>query len=349
MDTYAANWRLWQQFRLACSKPDYLTAGDADAVDALVTYVGYMYTNRSNKLKTINCKLAAINHYHKMHFGKGLPMEHPWVVAAKKGVARSQGDDNGNVKAERLPLQWHMIEAGRQHCLRWQHGERCDHLGQVLWCGIALSYLLLARVSELFADSKSGLVHKEAGLLRSDLAFYNSIDTQLPWTQRSNATHVEIRFRASKGDQQRRGAVITRSGATLQVLLQLLQLEPALSMDSPLMAYSVLSSSKHSTTRVATSKMATTCLRHMVKSIGMRTSSELFSMHSGRIGGATALAAAGLSDSAIMAAGRWKSDAYQVYPRASRQEASNISAALTSKQSSGIRTPGTGTSWWHLD
>lgn len=179
LDTYAANWHLWQQFRVDCNKPAYLTDGDEDAVDALVTYIAYMFTSRSNKLQTINNKLAAVNYHHKLRFGKGLPTDHPWVVAAKKGVERSQGNNGGNVKAARLPLQWDMLVSGREHCSGWQHDEHCDHLGQVLWAGIALSYLLLTRVSELFADNKSKLVHKESGLLRSDLAFFDSSDEQL--------------------------------------------------------------------------------------------------------------------------------------------------------------------------
>ena len=53
-----------------------------------------------------------------------------------------------------------------------------------------------------------------------------------------------------------------------------------------------------------------------------------YALHSGRIGAATALAALGHTDSAIMAAGRWASTAFMVYVRPSIDESERVSAAL---------------------
>ena len=39
-----------------------------------------------------------------------------------------------------------------------------------------------------------------------------------------------------------------------------------------------------------------------------------YSLHSGRIGGATRLAAGGVSIMKIQLQGRWKSDAFRIYP-----------------------------------
>jgi hypothetical protein len=78
----------------------------------------------------------------------------------------------------------------------------------VIWCGLALSYLVLARTSELFADDKSKMVHTDFGLLRSDISFFDGQEQQLQWENRAQAVTVEVRFRGSKADQQRHGAVV---------------------------------------------------------------------------------------------------------------------------------------------
>jgi hypothetical protein len=81
--------------------------------------------------------------------------------------------------------------------------------------------------------------------------------------------------------------------------------------------------------KTVTSKLATSYLRYMVSAAGQSARATNYTLHSGRIGGATALAAAGVADSAIMAAGRWKSDAYSRYIRPTRQGAAVAAKALT--------------------
>ena len=77
-----------------------------------------------------------------------------------------------------------------------------------------------------------------------------------------------------------------------------------------------------------TRKEATSVLRSMVKGLGANFQPASYALHSGRIGGATALAAAGLTDAAIMAAGRWKSDDFMVHVRPNQGDRRTIAAAL---------------------
>ena len=65
--------------------------------------------------------------------------------------------------------------------------------------------------------------------------------------------------------------------------------------------------------------------------------------HAMRVGGATTLAAAGMSGRAIKLAGRWRSDAYLVYIRETHQNKSRedfdaITAALAQQRCLGIDT-----------
>ena len=73
-------------------------------------------------------------------------------------------------------------------------------------------------------------------------------------------------------------------------------------------------------------------VRRMVKLLMARLGLDpaLFGAHSLRIGGATAGLAAGLSAPALRAAGRWSSDIYLLYTRASRQAVQQISVVIGS-------------------
>ena len=207
-----------------------------------------------------------------------------------------------------------------------KHGKQFvagTHDGYVAWLGLVLSYLLLARASELFSYDDGG-VHAEFCLLRSDLTFFDEHGRVLPWHLRDSAVEVEVNFRASKADQQRRGAKVRQRGLCLDVIRQLIRVAPGLPMNSPLVT--------NKTGKTVTRRKGTTVLRQMVKALGDQSDAQQYALHSGRIGGATALAAAGLSDAAIMAAGRWKSLAFMVYVRPNSGDSRAVAAALTTMQ-----------------
>ena len=200
-----------------------------------------------------------------------------------------------------------------------------------MWLGLALSYFLLCRASELWAYA-DGKVHPEFCLTRSCLTFYLG-DAPVAFESRSIANSVGVRFVASKTDQKRAGCTITRTRVVVtgtagngpvgafEALLELLDVHPQLSSESPL------------TTRLTsqgwkpfTRTEAVAALRLMVGSSGRDPAQ--YALHSGRIGGATQLAAQGVSELQIQRAGRWKSRAFMTYVRDAGEGADIVSAAL---------------------
>lgn len=86
--------------------------------------------------------LTAIKYFHKMFAGWELPTSHCMVVAVGKGIDRAHG--KSDVKPTvRKPLNWKILEQGRG--LLFAMGTE----GKVTWLGLALSYFLLCRASEL--------------------------------------------------------------------------------------------------------------------------------------------------------------------------------------------------------
>ena len=143
-------------------------------------------------------------------------------------------------------------------------------------------------------------------------------------------------FRPSKSDNKRLGAIVTRTRVTvgsqktrneksygaLAIILDLLDFYPELSGSAPLMQTRTANGWK-----VITRTVATKALRRMVSSLGRDPMQ--YALHSGRIGGATQLAAQGASDIQIQTAGRWKSLAFMGYAEAGGEGADFVSEVLT--------------------
>ena len=101
---------------------------------------------------------------------------------------------------------------------------------------------------------------------------------------------------------------------------------------------------------------ATQCLRDGIASVGERWREkgrgagailipEEFALHSGRIGGATRLAARGVPEAVIKKEGRWWSDSFMVYVRANMEDPVWVSEVLEHGAWEFERQPGQGTRW----
>ena len=113
-----------------------------------------------------------------------------------------------------------------------------------------------------------------------------------------------------------------KNNGALEILLDLLDIYPELDGSAPLMQ---LQSATEST--VATRTMATKSSRRLVGSLGR--DAVQYVLHSGRIRGATQLAAQGASDIQIQRAGGLKSLAFVVYVRAGGEGAELVLEVLT--------------------
>ena len=191
----------------------------------------------------------------------------------------------------------------------------------VLWIGFCLSYFLFCRASELWAYDKTGLIHADYCLLWSDVQWKLNGHVITDWRQ---ADAVTVKFRASKSDQQRRGASIDKSDYTVQ-LLQCLKEHVPTGLTGPLMSYR----NTQSTIATLHRDEATAALRRMISSIHSQYPASEYALHSGRIGAATQMASQGVSDQLICAAGRWKqASSFTPYIRPNQGDAQTVSAAL---------------------
>ena len=209
------------------------------------------------------------------------------IAAAGKEIERFRGMSGKNAHV-RLPLTWSILAHEYLTVTSSQEG------GDVMWLGLALSYFLLCRASELFAYA-NGLVHPDFCLTRDCLTFFRG-DVQVNIEDRARADSVKVLLVASKTDQNREGCTTTRvrmaEGARVgktpvgafETLVEVLDAHPQLPGGAPLTTKRTASGWK-----VITRTEAVVALRMMAASAGKNPAQ--FALHSGRIGGATKLAA----------------------------------------------------------
>ncbi|CAM9989498.1 unnamed protein product [Pylaiella littoralis] len=135
-----------------------------------------------------------------MHIGWELPTSHFRVVAVGKAIDRVHARSKPKTH-KRNPLTVPLLVAGGKSA-------RTETFRLVTWMGIALSYFLLCRASELWAYD-DGLVHADFCLRRGTFVFFKGV-YKLAWDVRRQADRVEVTFNVSESDQKRQGAVVTR-------------------------------------------------------------------------------------------------------------------------------------------
>lgn len=186
----------------------------------------------------------------------------------------------------------------------------------------------LCRASEIYAAS-NGKVHKEFGLTRGNVRFFMEDSVVASPCLWRFADRVKVRFRVSKGNHDE--AVVSRVKTTsgqariewdwkgpkssvggqpgvggFEVMLELMRAHCELDANAPIATFA-----DGFRWRVWTEREATAALRAVIECQGLEPSE--YALHSGRIGGATRLAAMGLSTYDFQQQGRWKSNAVGMY------------------------------------
>lgn len=247
----------------------------------------FYVTSVANRLayQSIKTYLAGIQ-YHSVRLGTPTNIANmSQLYYLLRGVRRTQG------RSHSRPPRSPVTTANLQQLLLFiQTQDISSHDKRLLWAAITVAFFGLLRVSE-YTSGHTTTYNRTNTLLRTDINFS------------PNFTHVAIVLRSSKTDPFRNGCCI-RVGATANTLCPVSALWNFVRQSGynsgPLFTYS--DGSYLSRSRL--SSLLTACF-----------SDKNLNTHSLRIGGASAMATAGLPDSSIMVMGRWSSNAYQRYLR----------------------------------
>jgi len=193
-----------------------------------------------NQSQTVRGYLAAIKCFRKMFGGWDLPTSHRMVTAVGKGIDRAHGKSEVRPKV-RKPLSWDLLTKGRRSVVEVE----IQRVGNLERSRVVVPPIVQSLGNWAFGN---GLVHPDFCLTRRDLVFFAGA-SQLAWDDRRVADRVQVTFRASKSDNKRLGAIVTKTRVTvggekarneksygaLEIILDLPDLYPELSRSAPLM------------------------------------------------------------------------------------------------------------------
>ena len=154
-----------------------------DVINALTEFMAMRGFVHKNQQTTVRGYLAAIKYFHKVYVGWDLPTTHGMIQAVGKGIDRAHASIHVKPHTRR-PLTWPLLKQGRQLII-----EEPEY-GHVMWLGLALSYFLLCRVSELWAYP-DGKAHPEFCLTRDCIQFFRG-EIPLDFANRTFANQVKI-------------------------------------------------------------------------------------------------------------------------------------------------------------
>ena len=121
--------------------------GEMELAAELAEFMGYFCAGKGNKDTTIAGKLVAISFYHEQFVGLSMPLGNPLIISVKQGINRAHVE-KGTQQRVRTPLTWGILTRIQDSVPSWKVG------GRVTWIGLALSYFLTLRASELFAGEE---------------------------------------------------------------------------------------------------------------------------------------------------------------------------------------------------
>ena len=243
----------------------------------------------------------------------------------------------------RRPLTWEMIRVMEESIGAWGAG------GKIVWIGLALTYQLLLRASELFAE-EGGKVQQVQFLRRGDVAFFEK-GVQMGPGRREATDTVEIRSKGRKGDQGRKGAVAVRTqgfggvggGPERNIVDLMVELVGYYGKPVPGGENAPLTTYRGGGRwKVWRKGQATSCLSSGLERVGRKLKEQVreavgelvpeeIALHSGRIGGATRLAEMGAQPWVIQREGRWALQAFMGCVRSNMEDPFWVSSILVGR------------------
>jgi len=251
---------------------------------------------------TVQVYLSAVRNLHLEHGYSDPCLEAPMLRRVLKGIARTHG--SGAV-APRLPVTLPVLRKLLQAC--------------------KVTSLLNARDRVMV---RSAMLTAFFGFLRCSEFTGDHIRT---YHVALSPSHLKIHLTTSKTDPAGRGVDIVIGAAEPSVCPVAAMRQYLTSSQRPPTSYLY----EYSNGQRLTRERFTAIVRNLLASCGESNCSQ-YASHSFRIGAATTAAAAGVPESTIRAAGRWKSDACLIYIRTPDRAKAAVAAQMCSSDLAGL-------------
>ena len=141
---YWSQWKTWCRLRALERKGPWLVEGDGvdAAVKELTKFMALRCFTFKKQSQIVRGYLAAVSIFTKCSEDGNCPLHTAMVTAVGKGIDRAHGKSEVRPKV-RKPLSWDLLTKGRRSVAE------VETEGWVIWSGLALSFHLLCRASEI--------------------------------------------------------------------------------------------------------------------------------------------------------------------------------------------------------
>jgi hypothetical protein len=319
-ETYDGHQRGWDAFCRSKSLSSWLDDLDLQQREEVVLeYLVRERVEHCNKGSTLGVKKAAIK---SLFERAGLP--DPTSGQRVKLLLRGMRNEDGASPSKQPASLRHL--RGVFEDLR---AKRRGRQGTATWAAVCIGFFFTLRSRSYSAAKKRSEYKEEEILRRADVKFIagEGARARVVAPSRDNVGNIRsmvIRIKRSKTDGEGRGyerAITINSDPYLCVVkavLAHLLLTADLPAEYPVCAYDAAASANGRALHVVTRADVAGALKAVATRLGEDVT--LVSSHSLRIGGATAMAAAGFPDSFVCYWGFWRSPAYRGYIRHVRED-----------------------------
>lgn len=324
---YFVGWKHWLNFHHLYDldyrwdfQPHRTQTSDTPSpVDRSLAFIAYAFHVLRLQASTIGNYLAGISYHIRCNGGSSAFLNSPLVNMARSGITLLSRKQKAQCERGALPFTWGMIDRYRSRYGTFSARYHCT------FTALALAFTLLLRVSEYIKSSSDHY------LRASDVLFETAVGGMLSscdWEALSSATVTGVVFivRSAKNDQLGethrlcfpRKMPSDSSSCICSIALSW-ALRARLLPSAPFLSYR--------NTWCLSRWDIDSAVKTIAKLYGLNTTR--FTPHSLRYGGASALAAGGVSDAIIQVTGRWKSLAFLQYLKLSSQMMSRSLDILT--------------------
>lgn len=305
---YASAWKRYTRFATEFDlSPSPITA------EKVILFVAFLGTQGLSP-STIESYLAGLRRARILADPSHLsPSFHtPYVKLLLRGIARSSAHSTRT----RLPITQSIMN--RIKSVLAQEPRAFANL--MLWAACCVGFFDFLRCSEFLVPDGIAF-DPEVHLAVNDLTYVTSTDPP----------HVELRIKASKTDQLRRGTTISL-GSTRGELCPVAALFDYLNARGGAPGPLFVVQTGHPFTRAPFVAQ----LQQVLNQAGLP--GNLFNGHSFRIGAATTASQVGIPETTIKILGRWNSTAYQTYIRPSSAQLAQVTAIMAGGSNTPFKT-----------
>lgn len=309
LNQYEKRFKSWTDFTSSLGISPWIDhLSDLQQATTFARFMAFLARKRLNSWATIKGKVSAVRWMHRMHKEVELVIKHPVLSLVGAGCQRTLAKSRS----------WEPVTVAMLRALALRFANSTLPESKILWGCLLLSFFFLERGGEVWGGTHA-LTMENITLWEGEFKQWDGSSKNYPraitlkWPTDKTRTGAEITMFAS-GDKDL---------CPVKGMLIVLQGRAMLRQQNKVVTKFVASGSAKS--------KASSAIKWSARKCGISENLDRYVIHSMRVGGTTALAAAGEQEMIVRLLGRWKSTTVRTYTRRLRGTFAGLSGVMISE------------------